>query len=264
MATGRTRDAIAALEQARAQIETVLAGNADWPALNRDAAVSGLEHELAFAADPLYRCWKLLGEAIGDLKAKAVQQGPAEPRPAEDERRAAGVVRGPAGPGAGAHDAQRLVAVPDPRSIDLHHVLQYIRDTAARRGDGAAPMGEPPGDAPAPAATALDDAGCRGGAAPTGQEDDTSPEAAMPNWEDGGDLAPELKEATVTFVIREDARPASADTGPPEAAAREGPVSDQWSKIDEEDSLFAPTGGQVEEADVVIVSRRLGLRPRRP
>lgn len=261
----KTREAIAALEDARAQIETVLAGNADWLALNRAAGSSRLAHEMAFAASPLYRSWKLLNEAIGDLQAKEAQQAPAEPRPTEDEPPAASLVRAPAGAGAGTHDPPRPVAVLDPRSIDLHHVLQYIRDTAARRDDRAAPANEPPGGAPASAATASHDADGRGAAAPAGQEDDTSPDAAgaMPDWENGGDLAPELEEATVTFVIREDVPPASADTGSPEAVAHDGPASDQWSKVDEKDSLYAPTGGQVEEAEVAIISPRLGPRPRR-
>jgi hypothetical protein len=67
-----------------------------------------------------------------------------------------------------------------------------------------------------------------------------------------GSLAPEPEEATVSFVIRERAQ--SPDGEAADGDAPIGPLSDQWAEIGEEDCLYPPTNGEVEEAEVVIVS----------
>jgi hypothetical protein len=101
-------------------------------------------------------------------------------------------------------------------------------------------------------------------AAPQGPQDrrrEAADEAVdgTPGREDAGSLVPEPEEATVTFVVREYAPAAGAegDTEGDRAAGevQDGPLSDQWATVGLEDPLYAPTGGQVEEAEVVIVSR---------
>ena len=250
MATDKTRDSIAALVRARAEIETVLSGNADWLALRRAAAGSSrLAHELAFAADPLYRSWKHLNEAIGDLEAKEAQARDVQPgAPADDPTR----IRSTPEPDAQRPaQAQRAVAPAEARSVELHHILRHIRDSAAQAGDAASSARTAPHEAPASAATATDDAG--------------RAEAVdgAPGWEDLDVLAPEPEEASVTFVIRDAAPAASADGDATQGEAEGGPLTDRWAAVGAEDCLYAPTGGEVEEAEVAIVSRAPERRSRK-
>jgi hypothetical protein len=251
VATDKTRDCIAALEQARAQIETELSGNADWLALCRAApGSSALAHELACAANPLYRSWKHLNEAIGDLQAALLAERRSVARPA------------PA-------PAQRPIVRAEARSIELHHILRHIRDSAAQAGDRASPARAAPHEAPTSAATATDDARGHGadgaaGLAPL-QPEAHQAEAVddAPDWEDMDVFAPEPEGASVTFVIREQVPAASANGDAAQRDVQDGPLADQWAAVGAEDCLYAPTGDEVEEAEVVIVSRPAERRSRK-
>jgi hypothetical protein len=249
VATDKTRDCIAVLEQARAQIETELGGNADWLALCRAAPGSSpLAHELACAANPLYRSWKHLNEAIGDLQAAL-----------RAERRS---VPGPAPAPA---EVQRPIVRAEARSIELHHILRHIRDSAAQAGDRASPAHA----APTSAATATDAArghGADGAAGPAPLQPEAHQAEAVddaPDWEDMYVFAPEPEEASVTFVIREQVPAASANGDAAERDVQDGPLTDQWAAVGAEDCLYAPTGDEVEEAEVVIVSRPAERRSRK-
>ena len=249
MATDKTRKSIAALVEARAQIETVLAGNADWLALRRAAAgASRISHELAFAADPLCRSWKHLNEAIGDLQAKEAQARDVRPGAVAEERRSAAE---PDAPAPAPAQAQRPAARAEARSIELIHILRHIRDSAAQAGDAVSTARTAPNEAPASAATATDDA--RQAEAGDG----------APGWEDLDVLAPEPEEASVTFVIRDEAQAASADGDAAQGEVEGGPLADRWATVGAEDCLYAPTGGEVEEAEVAIVSRPAERRSRK-
>jgi hypothetical protein len=248
--TDEARSAVAELERARAHIETVLGGNAEWLALRRSAAASGGRvHGRALAANPLYRSWTLLNQAIQDLRAGAAQAPEPDPVPAADT--AGEAAQAPhAAIGAGA------------RRIELHHILAYIRDAAALGGDAASAAGAPAREAPPPAAPAIDDV--RGdNTAEAGRQgpQDRQREAAgetfddgTPSREDAAALAPEPEEATVTFVIREHLPAAGADDDPVHPDAQDG-LADRWAEVGGDDSLYAPTDGPIEEAEVVIVSR---------
>jgi hypothetical protein len=253
VATDKTRGCIAALERARAEIETALAGDADWLALRRAAPGSSpLAQELAFAANPLYRSWMHLNEAIGDLQAAlpAERRSVAEPVPAP---------------------AQRPIVRAEARSIELHHVLRHIRDSAAQTGDRAAPARTAPHEVPTSAATATDDAHGHAAAGAAPLQPEAHQAEAVDGAPDGEDMyvfAPEPEEASVTFVIRDQAPPASGDGEAAQGEATQGealggPLADQWATVGAEDCLYAATGDGVEEAEVVILSRPAGRRSRK-
>jgi len=273
MTTEETRDPVAELERARAHIETVLSGNAHWLALRRAAAgAGGPAHQRALAANPLYRSWTLLNEAIRDLQAKAAQAPEVEP----------GGAMPAANPAGEAARAPRAAARAQAGNIELHHILRHIRDAAALHGQEPSTARSPAGEAPPSAANAMDDT--RGDeaaeAAQQGPQDrprEAADEAVdgTSGPEDAGGLAPEPEEATVTFVIREQAPAAGAQSdterdterdaeGDPAAGeVQDGRLSDQWATVGLEDHLYASTGGQVEEAEVVIISRHSHHRDRR-
>lgn len=82
---------MAALEQARAQIEIALEADWDWAAFRQaEAGPDRLLHERALAGNPLFKSWLLLEQAIGDLKAKAAQRDEAAN---DDLRRIRGIDR---------------------------------------------------------------------------------------------------------------------------------------------------------------------------
>jgi hypothetical protein len=259
VAADRTREDIAALERARAQIEAVLGSNPDWLALRRIAAgPRRLAHEPAFAADPLYRSWKLLNEAIEELQAKAAQRHVGDPGAVPDDL---GRMRGAAADPAllRRQEPPRPVGRPEARSIELHHVLRHIRDSAVQAGDA------PSAASPARAAATTDDAGGRGAAGvaqPEPEQGHIDAAGGVPGWEAADRLVPEPHEASVTFVIREEAPVASAGGDAVPGAGQDGRLSDQWAAVGTEDSLYASTDGEVEEAEVVIVSRAPDRRSR--
>jgi hypothetical protein len=64
-------DAMAALEEARAQLETALRPDAHWRALGQATLPANrAAHERALADKPVYHAWKLLGRAIEQLRAE--------------------------------------------------------------------------------------------------------------------------------------------------------------------------------------------------
>jgi hypothetical protein len=314
-----TRDSIAALELARAQIETVLGRSADWLALRRADGPARLAHELALAANPHYRSWQLLNEAIRVLRAEGALGHEARPAAgpddltrirgisaalarrladlgttrvsqiaawrADDVRRIAEALglgrtisrqnwieqaallelrrrsaasdvpaRAPA-PAAKLQPAARIEA----RGIDLHQVLQHIRDAAAQHGD--APPPEAPNEVPASPEAAMDDGNGHEIAAASQQGPEAHRSEAVdvtPDAEGAGRLVLEPEEATVTFVIRESAPAPSTDGDSVERGPQDAPLSDQWTVVAAPDPLNSPT--EVEEAEVVIVSRHPGPR----
>jgi hypothetical protein len=265
--TEETRDSVAELERARAHIETVLSGNADWLALRQATSGASGPAQRALAADPLYRSWTLLNEAIRDRQTKAAQAPEVEPGDVPGANPGGEAAREP-------HAAPQAAARAEVGSVELHHILQHIRDAAALCGQEPSTARSRDRETPPSAANAMDDT--RGDEAaeaaqqgPQDRQREAADEAvdSTPDPEDAGGLAPEPEEATVTFVIREEAPAAGAqgDTERDPAAdeAQDGRLSDQWATVGLEDHLHAPTGGQVEEAEVVIVSRHSRHRDRR-
>lgn len=89
--TGRDdrTDEMIALEQARAQLEIGLSGDASWLALHHSpqSAQDGeraAQLERALAGNPLYKSWKLVTEAIDLLRAQQQDQETPEPGPDAD------------------------------------------------------------------------------------------------------------------------------------------------------------------------------------
>ena len=92
------------LEQARAQLETVLRADAHWRGLGQATLPANrAAHERALAGNPVYRAWELLGRAIGEMQARSVPgsdgAGPDAPPPRGRDTAA----QGRAAPRAGAH-----------------------------------------------------------------------------------------------------------------------------------------------------------------
>jgi hypothetical protein len=70
MTDHRPPNAIAALEQARAQLEIALGPNAHWRALGQATLPANrAAHERALADNSVYHAWKLLGQALAELQA---------------------------------------------------------------------------------------------------------------------------------------------------------------------------------------------------
>jgi hypothetical protein len=307
----RTTDRIAALEQARAQIEIALSGDEDWRALRQVAAGSSRRpHERALANNPLYRSWNLLNEAIQDLRAKGARQREGEPGNAPDDlTRIRGV--GPAlarrladrgitrygqiaawGPGdvratsealgLGRHISRQnwieqaallelrrpaaTEAVPPPANahaslapagapgVELHHILEHIRNDAARRGEPPSMPRDRGTERPDGAGPVMEDASATtvavaGQRSPVQQPPEAVAGAAA--WESAG--TPEPEEATVTIVIREPTHTGPIDDRSGEDEAQRGPLSDQWAAVGAEDSLYPQADGPAEEAEVAIV-----------
>jgi hypothetical protein len=73
---------MAALERARAELESVLCADAHWRASRESAGDAGWAgDEKAFAANPVHRCWAQLGEAIEELRRRPqAEAGAGRPR----------------------------------------------------------------------------------------------------------------------------------------------------------------------------------------
>jgi hypothetical protein len=72
---------LAALERARAHLETALRGDEDWLAFRRAVGAGRLPHERALAGNPLFDSWVHLDQAIARLRAevKGQEAGAAAP-----------------------------------------------------------------------------------------------------------------------------------------------------------------------------------------
>lgn len=213
MSDAKTASWIAALERARTELEGALSADDTWRrrgAGRSDANRAAYERELG--GNPVYLCWLQVNEAIEKLR-REIDVG--------------------AWTEAGATTARRRASLRD--------VLEHIRgDAALPRGcepqaaaaDGrrSEPSEEPP-SGPEPPSTAN----------PAG--------AAMPPA-GTAHASPEAEEATVSFVIRERAPPASPAGQGGDASAQKEPVPHEAGAAKEpEDDLGT-------EAEVVIVPRR--------
>jgi hypothetical protein len=179
---------IAALDRARAELESALEADAHWRALRRADETGRTVHERALAENPVYRCWQQLNGAI------------------EEQRR-----RGQSGTQAGPAPARRRIA--------LREILERIRsDPALQDARPQAAASEPERPEPArPAASGAELAstpGPGGLATPAEGRADSVPMEVEP------------EEATVSFVIREPARaaPAAGRSGEPSGPKEPAPL----------------------------------------
>jgi len=151
--------------------------------------------------------------------------------------------------------APRPAAPADARAVELHHVLEHIR-AAAR---GGAPPAEAPGDGGSSTATAP----AAEPAQPGQQESRPETVRGSRSGEAIGWPALEAEEASVTFVIREPAPLPLAGGASAQGSATQGqpglPSAPSAGSGAREPLLAAP-GGEVEEAEVVIVSRHSSKR----
>jgi hypothetical protein len=85
VAERKAADRLAALEEARAQLEIALGGDEGWLASRRAAGPDRLTQERLLADNPLHECWVLLEQAIADLRAKAAWPHEAEGCAAPDD-----------------------------------------------------------------------------------------------------------------------------------------------------------------------------------
>jgi hypothetical protein len=167
---------IAALERARAELESALGADRHWRAL-QGAGASRAAHEQALAENPVFRCWQQLNGAIDELRR-----------------------RGQSGAQAGPASARRRIALRD--------ILERIRSDPALQ-DAGPQAAASESERRHPARTAASDAeppAARGPGrhpAPGEGRADSAPVEAEP------------EEATVSFVIREAARrgPAPGQSG---------------------------------------------------
>ena len=199
---------IAALERARAELESALAVDVHWRALRAAGAETGrAAHEQALAENPVYRCWQQLNGAIEELRRKT-QAG-----------------------------AQSGLA-PLRRRIALRDILEHIRGDPALQ------------DAGAHAAASEPERTERARTAASGAEAVSTPGPgglAAPAAGRAGNVPPEAEEATVSFVIREAARPAPV-------AGQSGEPSGPKEPAPPEAAEPEPDLGV--EAEVIIVPRR--------
>jgi hypothetical protein len=146
----------------------------------------------------------------------------------------------------------------DARAVGLHHVIQHIRAAAGLRGE--------------PSSTEAPEDGAGGpAAAPAAEPAQAEREEPRPAAPDGSrseeDLALpvlEPEEASVTFVIRKRAPlPAGGATAQGGAEEQAGPPAPQWAESGAGEPLLALPDREVEEAEVVIVSRRATERSSR-
>jgi hypothetical protein len=234
--SGTTQD-LAALEQARAQLEAALSADENWRALRKSEGRAGSPEsaarsarntrlKMALAQNPLYQAWRHLGEAIAALH--------------ESRERA--------GASAGEGDAE---AVSQGKFGSLARRLDVSRAGGAAREPGhATPSAPLPANDQSPAAPP-----------PAG----TAPQPAA-DPAAGGDPAPrrwadeEPDEATVTFVRRE---PLLPSVGQPEDIsadrtrglfARLRALADAPRESRKTASEGFAASGPAEEAEVVIVS----------
>jgi hypothetical protein len=149
--------------------------------------------------------------------------------------------------------AQRPVSRTGARAVELHHVLEHIRAAAALQGQS------PPAEAP-------DDGVGGTAAAPPAEPPQPRQEEGRRKALDGsrgreaiGWPALEAEEASVTFVIREPASlplaggaPVQGTAAPGQAALPAAPSAESGAG----EPLLSRADGALEEAEVVIVSRR--------
>jgi predicted flap endonuclease-1-like 5' DNA nuclease len=149
--------------------------------------------------------------------------------------------------------AQRPIERADARAVELRHVLEHIRAAAALQGRS------PPAEAPADGAGSP----ARGPAVEPAQPGPQEDVRETPDGPRGGEAigwpAPEAEEASVTFIIRELAPLPLAGGAPAQGGAtpgQAGPPTAPSAESGAEEPLLLPLDGEVEEAEVVIVSRR--------
>jgi hypothetical protein len=284
-------DRLAALEQARAQIEIALEADRDWAAFRQAASgPTRLLRGRVLAGNPLFESWLLLERAIGDLKAKATQGNEAT---SDDLARIRGIDRALAGHLA-ARGITRYGQIAAWRADDVRDVAaslglgrrisrqNWIEQAALldlrRRADAPGPVAAPTEAArsetpriglqqilehirsdaalrdvelPMPSEPSLDVN------AELGERDQGEPHAPAavdggPGSETAGGGLPEPEEATVTFVIRE--RVHAADEASEDGIAPSA-ATGKAAAVEAVDAPCAPHGIEAEEAEVVIVSR---------
>jgi hypothetical protein len=241
VAASGVTDELASLEQARARLETALAGDEHWRALRQspgqgedeEAEASAARRarntrlEMALAENPLYQAWKHLGEAIAALRASAADaERPAPPSELPDE--IADLLRDHASPDA-----------PPPADTPAEPPSEPERATAPDPAESSPPV-EPPAPVAAPDKIPADDV-------------DRAPRPP-PN----GPTAADQEEATVTFVRREPLLPSArlpADLG----TNRDTALFERLRGLEDKrqppagEAAFAPPK-DAEEAEVTIVS----------
>jgi hypothetical protein len=191
---------IAALERARAELETALAADPHWLAL-RAAEAARAEHAQALAGNLVYRCWAELDAAVAALR-RETHRGASSP--AQGRRR-----------------------------VSLRDVLEHIRTDHMLQDTMLQDTG-PQAASPAEAAAASSP-GPDGPATPL----------------EAGSVEPE--EATVSFVIREPARP-PADAR--QAGEEPMPTQPAVPPAATEAPKAEPDPDPGAEAEVTIVPRR--------
>jgi hypothetical protein len=203
---------IAALERARAELEGALAADPRWRALRgAGAETSRAAHAQALAGNPVYRCWQQLSGAIEELRRQAQ---------------------------AGANAGAQAGPAPARRRIALRDILAHIRsDPALEDARPQAAASEPEPTEPARTAASI------GGPAST-----PGPRGPATPAEGPADSVPmESEEATVSFVIREPARPAPVAGMSGEPSGPKEPSPPETAE---------PESDLGVEAEVVIVPRR--------
>jgi hypothetical protein len=229
--SGKTQD-LAALEQARAQLEAALAGDENWRALRKSEGQNGAPEsaarsarntrlKMALAENPLYQAWRHLGDAIA-----ALHESRARSEAAAGEGGAETVSQGKFG--------------------SLERRLEVNRAGAAPRAPGhetaaaGLPANDPSPAIPPPASTG-----------PQAAAGDPAPR----RWADE-----EPDEATVTFVRHEPLLP-SVDQPVDLSAARARGLFARLRALANAPQAAQQTAneayaasGRAEEAEVVIVS----------
>jgi hypothetical protein len=204
---------IAALERARAELESALEADAHGRALRRAGAETGrtAHEQQALAENPVYRCWQQLNGAIEEQRRKVQSGAQAGPAPARSR-------------------------------IALREILERIRsdpalEDALQDAGPQAAASEP--ECPEPARAAASGAEPASTPGPGGL---ATPAEGRP---DSVPMEVEPEEATVSFVIREPARPAPAAGRSGEPSGPKEPAPPETAE---------PDLGV--EAEVIIVPRR--------
>jgi hypothetical protein len=221
----RPPNAIAALEQARAQLEIALGASAHWRALGHATLPANrAAHERALADNPVYHAWKLLGQALGELQPGSTMGWAMQTDMQTDMGTDMG--RGHIAPAAGPPQVRR-------RRVELRHVLDRIRVEApfdsAEPGAGAAAAADHGPDAPL--------------AAP----------AIAP-----GDI--EIEEAAVSFVVREPVQPASQAAPAAESAVEPWGTQEEGR---EAAGASGPAPGSGDDGDGEDTETEVRIVPRR-
>jgi hypothetical protein len=217
-------DALAALKQARAQLEIMLGENAHWRQLGRATLPANRAAlERALTGNPVFHAWELLVRVIGEMEAPGVTRD--ADNGADPRQSALQVPKVPTAiPGKAPAGRQR---------VELRQVLERIRsdspfDTAEAATAAGVPDADPGQGAPRPALAPVDI---------------------------------EIEEATVSFIVREPAGRATTvqggdGVGPLAQTARE--KDDGGGKGSDPAAVAASAVGAVndaEEVEVTIVRR---------